>query len=249
VINVLTSGDYGPVTINRSVSIVSDGAEAGIFSHAAGAAIKINGSNVDVLLRGLTIDLFGASGAMGIHFVKGAALHVHNCTIRGSSAGIRFTPNLGLSELYVSDSLITNSVAEGIVVSPASSTTAKAVISRSRVQNSGGYGIFFDGVSGGINATVSDSVSAGNTGSGIFVAGFAFSPVNVMIDRTSSVNNFSVGLEVSSATARIGDSTISGNNTGLVTANGGAIASYGTNKVSGNFPGGDGAPTTTVAHK
>jgi hypothetical protein len=42
----------------------------------------------------------------------------------------------------------------------------------------------------------------------------------------------------------IADSTITGNGTGLA-AEGGAIASFGNNRIAGN--GTDGAPTTTIA--
>lgn len=248
VINVLNSGDYGPLTINRSISIIADGAEAGIFSHANGSAIRITGNAIDVLLRGLTIDLFQAN-KIGIDFQKGTTLHIDRTTIRGTSIGVKFAANLGTNELLISDSLITFTVGEGIVVSPAAGSSAKVAISRSRVQNAGSHGILFDSTGGGINATVADSVSAGHLGSGITGIATPMAPLNVMVDRTSSVNNSSAGIEANGGFIRIGDSTVSGNNTGLVTLNGGTIASYGTNKVNGNFPGGDGAPTSTIAHK
>ena len=71
-----------------------------------------------------------------------------------------------------------------------------------------------------------------------------------MIDRSASVNNGGAGILSSFATIRIGDSTVSGNSTGLATVKNsvvGVIASYGTNKVDGNNV--DGVPNGTNTMK
>jgi hypothetical protein len=69
----------------------------------------------------------------------------------------------------------------------------------------------------------------------------------VLVDRTASVNN-TTGISAvgAGATIRIGDSTISGNTTGLALSTG-AIRSYGTNKVDGNTT--DGSPTSIITMK
>ena len=67
-----------------------------------------------------------------------------------------------------------------------------------------------------------------------------------MVDRSASVNNLA-GIRAGTsagATVRIGDSTVNGNGTGLDPVSGGAILSYGTNKVDGNDN--DGNPTGAV---
>src|SRR6476620_1479048 len=65
-INVLTSGNFGPLTITKPISIVADGVEAVINtalpSNPTPAAIAINaGTTAVVSLRGLTIDMRGTS--------------------------------------------------------------------------------------------------------------------------------------------------------------------------------------------
>src|SRR3954454_11379654 len=67
---VLNSADYGPVTINKALTITSEGAAAGILANT-GAAITISAGASDVVnLRGLAID--GAnSGSVGVQFVSG----------------------------------------------------------------------------------------------------------------------------------------------------------------------------------
>jgi hypothetical protein len=59
-IDVLSPGNFGPVTITKSISIVADGVLGGILV-VSGNAITVNaGPNDVVVLRGLTLD--GLSG-------------------------------------------------------------------------------------------------------------------------------------------------------------------------------------------
>ena len=251
-INVLSSGSFGPLTITKSISIVADGVEAAIVGGGSiGAAIKIQaGANAIVSLRGLTIDLRGTVN-IGIDFLSGAALHVHNCVIRKSTFGIRFSPASGTSELTVADSVIADTIVNGIHVIPSGSGGANVVLDRVRVKNGGGGGIAFPGVNttGSITATVRDSVAAGNVNFGIFASEGGGGTTVVTVDRSAAVNNGTTGISAvgAGATIRIGDSTVSGNSIGLSAITSGVIASYGTNKVNGN--GTDGAPTNTIAMK
>ena len=173
-INVLSSGNFGPLTITKPISIVADGVEAVINSSittgARDTAILVQaGAAAVVSLRGLTIDLRG-TGNKGIGFESGAALHVHNCVIRRASTGILFLPFSGTSELYVADTVVANSDASGIHVSPSGNASATAVLNRVRVENNLNQGISFSGsaTTGSITATVRDSVSAGHISHGIF---------------------------------------------------------------------------------
>jgi hypothetical protein len=246
--NVLSSGNFGPLTVTKSISIVAVGVEAVINTAAGGAAIKIQaGANDIVSLRGLTIDLRGTANA-GINFLSGAALHVQNCVIRRTSKGISFAPASGTSELYLADLVIADTGEEGIRVEPTGSASAKAALDRVRVENGSASGIVFGGAltTGAVTATVRDSVSVGNTFVGITAVEAGSGTTAVMIDRSASVNN-ATGIFSFSATIFIGDSTVSGNGTGLSTTSGGVIASYGTNKVNGN--GTDGVMPTPVAMK
>src|SRR6266446_7086203 len=55
-IYVLDSADYGPVTINKAVTITADGAVAGVLA-TSGVGISISaGANDVVTLRGLNVD-------------------------------------------------------------------------------------------------------------------------------------------------------------------------------------------------
>ena len=154
-INVLSSGNFGPLTITKPISIVAQGVEAVINTAAGGAGIIVQaGGGAVISLRGLTIDLRQPNND-GISFVSGAALHVH-CIIRGSVFGIKFAPASGFSEFHVSDS-VTNTSANGIEVKPTGSGGAKVVLDRVRAENATfGAGFHFSGNSttGSITATV-----------------------------------------------------------------------------------------------
>ena len=250
-INVLSPGSFGPLTIAKSISIVADGVEAAILAGGAiGAAIKIEaGAGEIVSLRGLTIDLRGTAN-VGIDFRSGAALHVHKCVIRKSTTGINFVPASGTSELTVADSVIADTNAIGIRVVPTGSAGAQATLDRVRVENSSGSGIAFSGDNtiGSITATVRDSGSVGHAaGLGILAQESGSGTTVVTVDRSAAVNNGAgIVANGTGATIRIGDSTVSGNTTGLSTFNG-VIASYRTNKVNGNGTNGD--PTSTIDMK
>lgn len=247
-INVLTAGNFGPLTITKPISIVADGVEAVINSGVNAAAIQIDvGGAAVVSLRGLTIDMRGTSNG-GIVFTAGAALHVKDCVIRKTGLnGIFFAPS-GDSELYIADTMIADAGSSGIQVSPASSGSATVVLDRIRIENSGEHGANFRSLNGGpITATVRDSVSAGNA-SGFRADVSAGGLASVMLDRVAALNNVDGGSGIiafgAGATIRVGDSTVMGNTAGLNPASGGVIDSYGTNKVNGNVI--DGSPTTPL---
>ncbi len=186
-INVLSSGNFGPVTITKPISIVADGVEAIINTAADGAGIVVQaGGGAVVSLRGLTIDLRG-SISDGIAFVSGAALHVQNCVIRKAANGIGFSPASGNHELYVADSVISDNK-DGIFVQPNGSAGAILVLERIRVENSAFHGIALDGTftTGSIAATVRDSVTDGNALQGIDAFDGGGGTTQVMVDRSAS---------------------------------------------------------------
>lgn len=245
VITVAAPGNFGPVTITKSISIVADGVLGAIYGGAT-AGVIINTPGINVSLRGLTIDLFGVGNKDGIIVNAVGELHVHNCVIRSTSTGIEMSLNGGVSKLFVSDTTITDTNSDGISVTTAGGANARVSIKRAKVESAGGSGMNFIALAGPLRVTVSDSVVTDSTLAGIVAITNSGSPNNVMIDRTVVANNSQSGVAATGATIRIGESTVTGNANGLTTSSGGTIASYGTNKVNGN--GTDGTPAA-VAYK
>jgi hypothetical protein len=246
-INVLSSGNFGPLTITKPISIVAQGVEAiintTIPAEAGAAGIIVQaGAAAIVSLRGLTIDLRG-TGDDGIRFVSGAALHLHDSFIRRAVNGILFAPADGTSELHIADTVVADTTGFGLVVRPTGSASVVAMVNRARAEN-GQSGFEFSGLAttGAIAATVRDSMIMGTReGTGIIARDGSGGTTTVMLDHTAVTNN-SLGVRVAGtgATILIGNSTVTGNANGLVSTTG-VMQSYGTNKVSGNTI--DGTPS------
>ena len=246
----LNPAGYGPVTIDKSISIVSGPSVAGVNILSAGTVITINALATDnVSLRGLTIDGLGIA-TNGIVFNSGKSLTVDNCVIRNNTNnGIAFVPNAS-SKLVMSDTFIANNTGgNGIAVVPSGSGTVTAIFNRVEADNNGD-GILVDSTSylgTAFNATVSDSVVADNSGAGLKVNsnGTGFS---VMMFHSVAANN-GTGLiaQGNSAELRVGQSTVTGNANGWTALLGADVWSYGDNYIDGNA--GDQTAPPSIARK
>jgi len=158
---VLDAGEYGQVTINKSVRITAVGIYAGITA-PANNAITINVAWDDVVaIRGLT--LTGKGGAHGIAMPAGGTLHVESCTISGftnfTGRGINFA---AAGRLYVKDTVVRNCASYGIFVGPTSGSSQASIENCSTEKN--GYGISVQANSNStVSVAVKDSVVAGGT--------------------------------------------------------------------------------------
>jgi hypothetical protein len=226
---VLNSADYGPVTINKALTITSVGAVAGILA-TNGAAIMINAGTNDVVnLRGLGLD--GAnSGIVGIQFTSGKALTIQNSSVRNfSNSGILFVPS-GSSMLSVIDTTVMNAN-NGIAIAGGSGALTRVTVSGNNV------GILASG--SGVSLAVTDTV-ANNNSYGIA----AISSAMMVSNSTMSGNSVGITAQQAGAIVRIGQSSITGNGTGWLATDGGQVQSYGDNKVGGNAN--DGVATATL---
>jgi len=223
-ITVLDPGEYGMVTITKSISIANDGGGAasiqvsGKIGFEAGVTVNGN-SGAYVNLRGLTIE--GVGLGYGIVFNSGFSLTVTKCLIRNHVGdGIFFNPLLGKFDLAVSDTVVADNGGNGISIAPAG--TLNAVLNRVEVYNNNGDGILVEGQLGGVfNVTIADSVAA-NNGVGL---------------RNDSIHPF---------TMRVAQSVVTGNAVSWEAKNQGILLSYGDNKIDGN---GDGNPAPSTIGK
>jgi hypothetical protein len=233
-------------TITKSITIDCDGTFGSILA-AATNGVNINGANIIVNLRNLSIN--GVStGLIGVNFISGAMLSLHNVNITGfrsgTAAGIRFSPNSANSVLLVTNSSFTSNgivpaTGAGIAIQPAVGGSAFALIENSRIEfNSNGVAV--NSTSGQVAMTVRDTTVTNHNGSGIIAAGG--NNINAMLDRLTVSNSLGTGILSSSATStiRINNSVITGNATGVGTAAGGVLRSYKNNAINGNVN--DGTP-------
>jgi hypothetical protein len=248
-IDVVDSGQFGALTIQKAISIVNEGATAGV---GASAIVVEAGASDVVTLRGLDF----LATPEGILFTSGAALHVENCRIFGSFDGIDFEP-AGASRLFVSDTIVKDNSELGIRIRPTGAGTADVVLERVQATNNGVGGIVATAAASSgsgtvVNVAVRDSVASGNGGAGILAKSQVGGPNVIMtLDHVAATSN-GIGIEADGSDIGAGgialsNTQVSGNGTGLMSANGGVPVSFGNNYVIGN--GTDGAPTTTVAPK
>jgi hypothetical protein len=244
-INVLDPGGFGGVTITKSITISSEGFEAGVLVSGTNAIVINAPSSAVVVLRGLDFEGLG-TGLNGIRFLAGAALYVEDCTINNfTGRGILFEPN-SAAELVVRNSEIRNSVGAnggGIFVKPVSGGFARVAIDDVRLSNNT-FGIRIEG---GTQAVVTRSVASGNNTQGFLAIGTAIGNAELNLDSSVSSNNAAAGVRADNAgaTIRISQCAVTGNvQNGLLTNGAGAIVSSGNNTVGGN--GVDGSPTSTL---
>jgi hypothetical protein len=254
VISILDSGDYGDLTIAKSLTVRAEGIDGGgnsVVSHVSSWITVVVAAIDSVTLEGLRFN-----GGSGIAFVTGGQLHVVGCVITNGNAdgnvGIRFRPN-GVSKLTVTDTVITNmgsGIGGGIVIAPTPGGSAEVALERVTV-NGNAFGIAADGSAStaGINMTIADSMIANNARDGVVATtpgGGA--PIGVMVKNSRLANN-NIGLHSvgPGVTVRASDSTIIGNSTGVSFSGGAALLTFGNNEVQAN--GVNGAFSGAVALK
>lgn len=249
-INAIDAGAFGTVTITKSITISIEGLEGGVLGTATNG-ITINAGPTDVVvLRGLDIDGSQGAGASpglnGIRFLAGGALHVQKCLIRNFTAaspngfGILFSPS-ATSTLYVNDTFISNNgtgaTGGGIGLQPSGAAgNALALIENVQVQGNIS-GIVANSTSGtGIRALVRNSTITGSAATALAaITPVGAAGINVFAEKVAVAGNSGTGIKSDGLNVIIvNKSTIEFNGTGLATANGGTINSYGNNNLEIN---------------
>lgn len=250
-INVLDPGGFGGVTITKSITISSEGFEAGVLVSGTNAII-INALATDaVVLRGLDVEGLG-TGLVGIKLLGGlAALHIEKCTVnnfRGTNgSGIEIAPTVaGTVQLFIKDTIVRrngNGTGGGLFIHPGAGVVVKGSLDNVRLE----HNLFGLKVQDNSNVTVKNSVAAGNTNAGFSVAQVgAGASIGLTLEHSVSVNNGTFGLVTSGnalAIARISNSTFTNNATGMQAQSTSQIISADNNFINGNTT--DGAPTST----
>jgi hypothetical protein len=212
----------------------------------------------DVILRGISINGAGTTpGLNGVRFISGRSLLLQDVFIQNqnSGAGISFQPSAG-AELHANNVTITDS-GFGILIQPTGANgNAKVTLTNVRVHNNSDSGLRISSTSNtstaGISVEVDHSDFNGNANGGIAVLSLAgTNPVRLMLTNSNVVNNVNSGIVTNGtgAIARVGNTTITGNTTGILAAGGSTLTSFGTNRNFGNPTVGganDGAFTSTI---
>jgi hypothetical protein len=256
-IDVLDPGDFGPVTITKTVSISYDAdSVAGTVPSSGTSGIVISAGSSDVInLRGLSFDGVNASGTSGVVFLSGARLNISKCVFQGfTTSGMTLSPGAGsatTTRLVVQNTTILNN-ATGILIQPTGGIVANVALRWLHIDNNTGEGLRVDGTggSGAINATLADSTASLNAGNGIdAVSGPGNATVDVM--RVVAASNGSAGIQSNqssggTASVTVGSSMLRANAIGIQATGGAGLLSYGNNQVTGNASNGSFTGTASL---
>lgn len=215
IINCIDPGGFGAVTITKSITIDCFNTIAGVLAPGSNG-INIPTAGIVVNLRGLDIEGVG-SGAIGVNITGASTVRIDRCNVFGFKAG----------------------AATGINLAP-TAAGGRLVIDNSRI-HSNSIGIQLNGAAGSVDMVLRDSVVDTNSSFGIAVS--TTGPhAGAMIENTLlTFNNVALGTNGAASIARLGNSTLTANTTG-VSGTAGTLQSFKNNQVSGN--GTDGTPIT-----
>jgi hypothetical protein len=230
VIDALDVGDFGPVTITKSISLDAPGVEVKVTT-AAGNAITVNaGTSGIVVLRRLNLNGFGTATA-GVSIVSAGTVILEDCTIRGFATGISLTTGAA-AKVIIKTTTISNCGTAAITLAPTVNATVS--IANSHISDSGA------GVTANAKTTldVTDTVCSGTA-----AAGFNALATGAVINLTRcTVFDNVTGIQSSGAITLNDCAIINNSGAGLSYAKGAQINTFGNNEVSGNTP--DGLPST-----
>jgi hypothetical protein len=245
-IYVLDPANYGSLTITHAVSIEGHG-WASIAPVANNPAITINANSTDKInIIGVVLDGTAVTNTTGISFNSGGSLVVRDSVIRNFlNNGILFQPNSASpSQLFVSNTLVSDNGSDGILISPAGSGATTGALDHVNMENNGAVGL--DTGASTQNITVTDSVVSNSGSVGIA----ANAGLSIMVRNSTIANSRFEALLANGAGAivRVTRSTITDNGSGWAINGGGVITSYSDNNIDGNGANNSTPASTAVYH-
>lgn len=232
----LSSGDYGTVSLDRSLALIGAPGQAASLTASSGAAVTIATAGVKAVLRNLR--LVGNGADYGVHMTAGAELNVEKSIVSGfAHSGIHVsTP----ARVYLFDSLVRDQPAGGLRLAEG----AIAMVARSKLLGNGYGGAIAECTTASTRTrlTLADSIVVGvrdGNDWGVTAESYGDCAVEVEVTR-SSVSRSSYGLIVTApnggtATMVSGKTRVADNVVGLAVGSGAAtLRVRGDNTVSGN---------------
>jgi hypothetical protein len=238
-INCLDPGGFGAVSIIKSMTISCPYTEGGALAGGNGITVNMPATTDVTFIRGL--DIFGVNPpSNGIRFINNGTLHIEDTVIRRfnavNSVGVSVAPT-GAAELYMNNVVVAENgngaTGGGIELKPGPGASVSAVLTNVRARNNANVGLKIDSTSGAITAVIEKSDFSGNATGISLVAGTNIngSLIDSIVSNNSSVGILGNGV---SANLRVGNTTITGNATGVTAAGGSQIQTYGNNRLTVN---------------
>jgi hypothetical protein len=228
-INVLDPGGFGALTINKGITVKSEGVTAGVLTNA-GNAITVNAPSTDkVNLVGL--DMNGLGTALnGINIINAKKVTVKDMDIyQFARNGILVAPNNVGIQVEIKRVHVHDVVGNGVFVAPtAAGNDARATVRNSELDDNG---------CGATSTTFGQDtafVFTTNCGAATNATGINSKNQLNLVKNSIADNGTGVFSRGGQATVRIGENDITGNFNGLSLLDGGVIRSFGNNNIDGN---------------
>jgi hypothetical protein len=236
-INVTDSGNFGAITITKSITIVSTGIQGTVETTGGTVAFSVNNPGVKVTIRGFLIDGTGAT-SFGVRVLGGSEVRLEDDDISGfTTAGIEYAPTDASSHLFVENTTVHDNAGDGLLAAPPV-TNAQTVVLSDDSFDGNACGVV--AASTGIQGTPDFTNDCGTNGSG------TNGTTQLTMSGGSASYETGTGLLVngSGVSATIASDVFDGSGAGLQELNGGTITSFGGNQIYGNTT--TGSPTTEI---
>ena len=233
----LDAAGYGPLSIDRSVTITVAGGGASITASSVDGVMVAAGPSDRVVIKGLNIfvtDTF----SRGIYATSFGTLSIENCSVSGGGVGIFIAGDVN-SRATIANTVARNASADGFIVQ------SRVVMASCRAERNGASGLnvgFSASADGAVTAT--DFVSTGNITQGVNVLALTSGhDVFAALDHAMLANNTFDGVfcnAIAGATAQVAitNSTVTKNlRYGLNRSTLGTIVSMRNNMVYANVSG------------
>lgn len=227
IVTILTSGEYEPFTISKSVSVSAAPGALPIISATEGTAIRVpaSTSTLTIRLSGLTVEA-GGSMVRGISVspdVEIRSFQMDNCIVRGGLAGATFS---GPGSYSIKSSKFHGAVTNLEFFS--STGGVNASVEDTQVTNGGPFLV-------GRNANVTVRGGVVSHANGFFAHGTG---ARLFIENCVVTSNNGDGIfAFDSAFVRISNSTISFNEGYGIRVSGANVKTYGNNRLFSNTSG------------
>jgi hypothetical protein len=251
-INSLDSGNYFPITIDKSMTIDCHGVFGGVL-HGAINGIQIpfdsfGGGDTRKTVRLRNLSLYSTGTGLGGIRITGAAtgttVVIEDCVIEGNFGGTGrgiSDERSGGGKLIVINTMIRNNAGAGISVLPAGgSSNIQVLLNNVRAYNNG-TGAQFGNLT---RVMIDQSAFTANAGAGILTVAGAI----VDVDRSTMSHNGN-GVQAAGGVIALANSNIKLNTTQGLNVSGGTVVSFGNNRIAFNAsPGTAPSPAGSVSN-
>jgi hypothetical protein len=199
-VTAIDSAGFGPISITQSVTITSpNGVEAGVVPGNNTDAIDIDGSNLTVVLRGLTLQGNGVGG-YGVWFLASGELEMIGCKVRNFYYdGILVDAN-GATSVLIKDTIVSGNVQNqqyGIVFNTyfSASSPITAALDEVTVNNNYG-GVFAYAGEAPTELQISNSHIDNNNVYGVLLEGTGGAAVTSAVLKNVTINQTDTDIEL-----------------------------------------------------